>query len=476
MIQCPVCQVSNEPNSQFCRECGNRIDRRNEPRPKLKSPLLSGYEEPETYDEEPNVSKLRGVKPAKPKAPGDKPKLRSPLLAGDDEDESWDNAPENRKSGSGIGKNKLRSPLLGDGDGDDDDDDFDSPPAGGMPRIRRKSSPSSASSAPNQSMSTGSAIEQNSTGGQNTGNQGAKGGKPKLRSRLLDTSDYEELDDDWDEDEPKEDTHALRSPLLRARTHQDDKPAQAPTPVKAPTPIPAPVPTTPMSPLSQMNPPASMVPPAQAPMPMHAPQTPPAQQPQAPQVPQAPQSPNSSGIFAQQPSFQPPNLPAPTPEVPNQRPLQMPGQPDENYLPPPIPQREAIPAIPHPLAKQSKLVSNSETDSESGPDDRRTTSRRQSNTDRRSRSGLLGAGASDQDDDDYPSTRRQAGPAIGADQLKMVCLASICAVVFKVVYIGYIFMSFGLSPTSLWIILDQLAFIFVCVGLIMYSSRSMSSR
>ena len=111
MIQCPVCQVSNEPNSQFCRECGNRIDRRNEPRPKLKSPLLSGYEEPETYDEEPNVSKLRGVKPAKPKAPGDKPKLRSPLLAGDDEDESWDNAPENRKSGSGIGKNKLRSPL-----------------------------------------------------------------------------------------------------------------------------------------------------------------------------------------------------------------------------------------------------------------------------------------------------------------------------------------------------------------------------
>ncbi len=465
MIQCPVCQVSNEPNSQFCRECGNRIDRRNEPRPKLKSPLLSGYEEPETYDEEPNVSKLRGVKPAKPKAPGDRPKLRSPLLAGDDEDESWDNSQEeNRKSGSGLGKNKLRSPLLGEGD--DDDDDFDSPPSGGMPRIRRKSS---APSNLNPSMSTGGP-EQGSTGGQNTGNQGAKGGKPKLRSRLLDTSDYEELDDDWDEDEPKEDAHALRSPLLRARSHQDEKPAQAP--VKAPTPIPAPVPTTPMSPLSQMNPPASLVPPAQAPMPMHAPQTPPAQQ------PQAPQSPNSSGIFAQQPSFQPPNLPAPTPEVPNQRPLQMPGQPDENYLPPPIPQREAIPAIPHPLAKQSKSVSNSDSDSdsESGPDDRRQNSRRQKNTDRRSRSGLLGAGAADDEDDDYPSARRAAGPAVGADQLKMVCLASICAVVFKVVYIGYIFMSFGLSPTSLWIILDQLAFIFVCVGLIMYSSQSMSSR
>lgn len=461
MIQCPVCQVSNEPNSQFCRECGNRIDRRNEPRPKLKSPLLSGYEEPETYDEEPNVSKLRGVKPAKPKAPGDKPKLRSPLLAGDEEDESWDNAPEeNRKSGSGTGKNKLRSPLLGEGD--DDDDDFDSPPSGGMPRIRRKPSPSSAL---NPSMDNG---------GQNTGNQGAKGGKPKLRSRLLDTSDYEELDDDWDEDEPKEDAHALRSPLLRARTHQDDKPEKTfpPQPAPVPAPMQAPVPTTPMSPLAQMNPPAAMVPPTQTPMPMHAPQAPQMPPVQQSPTPQVPQSPNSSGVFAQQPSFQPPNLPAPTPEVPNQKPLQMPGQPDENYLPPPIPQREATPAIPHPLSKQAKPL----LDSETGPDDRRQTSRRQTNTDRRSRSGLLSAGASDDEDDDYPSNRRQAGPAIGADQLKMVCLASICAVVFKVVYIGYIFMSFGLSPTSLWIILDQLAFIFVCVGLIMYSSQSMSSR
>ncbi len=475
MIQCPVCQVSNEPNSQFCRECGNRIERRSEPRPKLKSPLLSGYEEPETYDDEPNVSKLRGVKPSKPKAPGEKPKLRSPLLRDDEDDDSYDDEPQEERRSSG--KSKLRSPLLGEGV--DDDDDFDSPPAGsgGMPRVRRKPQASSGQVPLNPSMSPN----------QDTGNQSGKGNKPKLRSRLLDTSDYEEFDDDWDEDDEKEDAQALRSPLLRARTHLDDKPEKTvPPQPKAPAPAPASVPTTPMSPLNpmnqanQVNPPASMVPPAQAPMPMHAPQ--PTPQPQAQMQPPAapplpsphnPNSPTSSGIFAQQPSFQPPNLPAPTPEVPNQKPLQMPGQPDENYLPPPIPQREATPPIPHPLANQSKASAGATS---AGPDDRRTSNRRQSNTDRRSRSGLLGASASDDLDDDYPQSSRSAGPALGAEQLKMVCLASICAVVFKVVYIGYIFMSFGLTPTSLWIILDQLAFIFVCVGLIMYSSKSMSSR
>lgn len=487
MIQCPVCQVSNEPNSQFCRECGNRIERRSEPRPKLKSPLLSGYEEPETYDDEPNVSKLRGVKPSKPaKAPGEKTKLRSPLLRDDvDDDDSWDNSQQEERrslSGNNTGKNKLRSPLLGDGD--DDDDDFDSPPSGGgMPRVRRKS----PSAALNPSMPSPN---------QDTGNQSSKGGKPKLRSRLLDTSDYEEYDDDWDEDEDKEDTHALRSPLLRARKHQDDKPdrtvpsqqmpqaqqmSQAPGP--GPAPAPMPVPTTPMSPLNPMNqpnnPPASMVPPAQASLPMPAPQ-PPHQQPAQPPQPQAslpsphnPASPTSSGIFAQQPSFQPPNLPAPTPEVPNQKPLQMPGQPDENYLPPPIPQRESTPPIPHPLANQSKA---SQSGVQAGPDDRRSSTRRQSNTDRRTRSGLLGAGTQDDMDDDYPQSSRSGGASLNTEQLKMVCLASICGVIFKVVYIGYIFISFGLTPTSLWIILDQLAFIFVCVGLIMFSSQSMSSR
>jgi len=462
MIQCPVCQVSNEPNSQFCRECGNRIERRNEPRPKLKSPLLSGYEEPETYDDEPNVSKLRGVKPAA------KPKLRSPLLQDSEDDDSFDNPPQDdRKSSIGPGKSKLRSPLLGDGD--DDDDDFDSPPSGsgGMPRIRRKASNNSAL---NPSISTN----------QDTGSQGAKGGKPKLRSRLLDTSDYDEVDDDWDEDEPKEDAHALRSPLLRARSHQDDRPEKSQNTVppqqtqKAQAPMPAPVPTTPMT---NLNPPASMVPPAQAPMPMPNPMP---TQP-SPHNPQSPSS-TASGIFAQQPSFQPPNLPAPTPEIPNQKPLQMPGQPDENYLPPPIPQREATPPIPHPLAKSKSGASSSP---EIGPDDRRSSSsRRQSNTDRRSRSGLLGAGidTSDDMDDDYQQggRSRQSGSGsssgINAGQLKMVCLASICGVIFKVVYIGYIFKSFGLSPTSLWIILDQLAFIFLCVGLIMFSSQNMSSR
>ncbi|MDX2107373.1 MAG: hypothetical protein SFY67_13315 [Candidatus Melainabacteria bacterium] len=472
MIQCPVCQVSNEPNSQFCRECGNRIERRSEPRPKLKSPLLSGYEEPETYDDEPNVSKLRGVKPAKPaKSPGEKPRLRSPLLRDDidddDDDESWDNSQQEERrslSGSNTGKNKLRSPLLGEGNDDDDDYDAPSSSGGGMPRVRRKSSPSAAL---NPSMPSPN---------QDTGNQSGKGGKPKLRSRLLDTSDYEEYDDDWDEDEEKEDTHALRSPLLRARKHQDDKPertvppqqmSQAQQMAHAQPPAPAPVPTTPMSPLNPMNqpmnqpanPPASMVPPAQATMPMPSPHN--------------PTSPTSSGIFAQQPSFQPPNLPAPTPEVPNQKPLQMPGQPDENYLPPPIPQRETTPPLPHPLANQSKV---SQSGAQAGPDDRRSSTRRQSNTDRRSRSGLLGAGAQDDMDDDYPQSSRSGGSSLNTEQLKMVCLASICGAVFKVVYIGYIFMSFGLTPTSLWIILDQLAFIFVCVGLIMFSSQSMSSR
>lgn len=463
MIQCPVCQVSNEPNSQFCRECGNRIERRSEPRPKLKSPLLSGYEEPETYDDEPNVSKLRGVKPSKQaKAPGEKTKLRSPLLRDDDDDDSWDGGQQEERrtlSGSNTGKNKLRSPLLGEGD--DDDDDFDAPSSSGsgMPRVRRKPLPSSAL---NPSMPSPN---------QDTGNQSGKGGKPKLRSRLLDTSDYEEFDDDWDEDEDKEDSHALRSPLLRARKHQDDKPEKTVPQQQiqqAQSPAPAPVPTTPMSPLNPMNqanPPASMVPPGQAPMPMHAPTAMPS--------PHNPGSPTSSGIFAQQPSFQPPNLPAPTPEIPNQKPLQMPGQPDENYLPPPAPQREATPPIPHPLANQAKSSSSSAL---AGPDDRRSSNRRQSNTDRRSRSGLLGAGAQDDMDDDYPQSSRSGGASLGGEQLKMVCLASVCGVIFKVVYIGYIFMSFGLTPTSLWIILDQLAFIFVCVGLIMFSSQSMSSR
>ncbi len=164
MMQCPVCQVSNENNAQFCRECGNRIERRSEPRPKLKSPLLSGYEEPETYEDEPNVSKLRGVKPIKPKAPGEKTKLRSPLLASDDEDDSWNDEPQEERRPL-SGKNKLRSPLFGEGD---DDDDFDAPSSSGMPRIRRN----------RPAASINPASEQSSTGGQNTGNQGAKGAKP----------------------------------------------------------------------------------------------------------------------------------------------------------------------------------------------------------------------------------------------------------------------------------------------------------
>ncbi len=449
MIQCPVCQVSNEDNSQFCRECGNRIERRTEPRPKLKSPLLSGYEEPETYEDEPNVSKLRGVKPSKPKAPGEKTKLRSPLLQDDiDDDDSWSEPQPDRRSQGQSGKSKLRSPLLGDGD--DDDDDYGSAPSGGMPRVRRRPASSSVNPA---------ADSQSSAGGQSTGNQGAKGGKPKLRSRLLDTSGYDEYDDDWDEDENFEDATALRSPLLRARTHPDDKPekpqpqAQAPQPVQQPVPQPQPTP---------------------APAPPPPPQPAPSPRPQLASLAQTPPQPaaeQSEAMFSPQPTFQPPNLPAPTPEVPNQKPLQTPGQPAESYLPPPQPQRESTPPLPHPAA-------GSISSSSSGPQDRRSANRRQPG-DRRLKSGLLGGGAMDDDeDDDYSSARggRQAGPQIGAEQLKMVFMASVCAVIFKVIYLGWTIMTFGIAGNAIWMIFDHLVFIFVCVGLIMYSSQSMSSR
>ncbi|MBY0357712.1 MAG: hypothetical protein K2W82_06900 [Candidatus Obscuribacterales bacterium] len=91
MIQCPICQILNEDQSRFCKECGAR--------------MTGGQTVPE----------VAGNNPAPGPAKTAPKKLRSPLLAAEEFDEEpYEEVPPPNRAGSKP--QHLHSPLLGSGD------------------------------------------------------------------------------------------------------------------------------------------------------------------------------------------------------------------------------------------------------------------------------------------------------------------------------------------------------------------------
>lgn len=113
MIQCQICQVANEDEAQFCRECGGRLTPAKPPSPvNVPAPQMPAPQIPAPAASNTASSAAR-------------PKLRSPLFGGGDDegtapdlDDDDDDMPSLNK-GKGKG---LRSPLLGGADGDDEDE------------------------------------------------------------------------------------------------------------------------------------------------------------------------------------------------------------------------------------------------------------------------------------------------------------------------------------------------------------------
>ncbi|MBS2005833.1 MAG: hypothetical protein JST01_02255 [Cyanobacteria bacterium SZAS TMP-1] len=265
VIQCQICQVTNEEAAPFCRECGGRLQ-------SAAPPMPAQAAEPEAAPQ-----------PEPPK----RPRLHSPILGGGgdiDEDDSPAPSFKRVKSGqggspmsqsqSGTGGQKrggLRSPLLG-GDVDDMDEEDMAPRgkggfgafAGGKPK--KTEFPHRHSDGDLEAHDAGA-----STGGQKT--TGARGG---LRSPLLggggDDEDYDDQpsagraprpakpgrlrspilggggDDYYDEEvfdevvEEIDDPTVLRSPLLAVRTpkaHAAPPQGQQKPQPQAPAPQPA---------------------------------------------------------------------------------------------------------------------------------------------------------------------------------------------------------------------------------------------
>jgi len=263
VIQCPICQVDNDDQAQFCLECGGRLSPKvtaqqpmpqlapdttkpepPKPRRKLHSPILggpesdfddSGYDDFDRQDDSQDfeASRPRGKKssPSQSKKGG----LRSPLLSAGDDDYDADLDDDNDYNDFNGHPNKgkkggLRSPLLGGGGG------------GGGGKTEFPHRHQNHGNRPQMEGADHDFEEQM----QEPTLKSKAGGASKshhLRSPLLSGDDYEEEfeDDYYDEDDAAPaDPNALRSPLLAARSPRHEKPQAT-----APTPRPAAMPQSP---------------------------------------------------------------------------------------------------------------------------------------------------------------------------------------------------------------------------------------
>lgn|GEM_PF-731515 len=211
MIQCQICQVTNDEAAQFCRECGGRLQ--SAPPPAQPSSLA-----------EPDSAQGAGAAPAEP-APK-RPRLHSPILGGggadfeDDEPQSpsfkrvksgqGGNVPSQSQAGTGgQRRGGLRSPLLG-GDVDDMDEEDVVPRGKGFGGGKNKKTEFPHRHHDDDGHDAGQMAAQSGTGGQKS--TGARG----LRSPLLGGG----ADDDYDEPAPRGGGQRptkpgrLRSPIL----------------------------------------------------------------------------------------------------------------------------------------------------------------------------------------------------------------------------------------------------------------------
>lgn len=230
------------------------------PRGGLRSPLLRGEDDPDLPQR--GKSSIRGLPADDPPAPApgkSKGGLRSPLLGAAEDDFVPQSKPVKPPKGlpPRTGNAHLRSPLLGgvdDYEGDEDDDDL--PPVPGktpFPHVRRPASgkdkeQSDKGQEPTDQTSSGkfpgrSHLRSPLLGGADLDDEPAPapspsrstGGRPRLHSPIMDGPGGQSFDSDYDEPyyEEIDDPNVLRSPLLAARSkHIAPEPAAPPAPSK----------------------------------------------------------------------------------------------------------------------------------------------------------------------------------------------------------------------------------------------------
>ncbi|MBS2004484.1 MAG: hypothetical protein JST44_23450 [Cyanobacteria bacterium SZAS LIN-5] len=233
----------------------------------LRSPLLRGEDDPDLPQR--GKGSLRGLPADDPPAPSpgkSKGGLRSPLLGAAEDDFVPQSKPVKPPKGlpPRTGSAHLRSPLLGgvdDYEGDEEDDDL--PPVPGktpFPHVRRPASARDkdpADKAPESTDQTSSGkfpgrshLRSPLLGGADLDDEPAPapspsrpaGGRPRLHSPIMDGAGGQSFESDYDEPyyEEIDDPNVLRSPLLAARSkHIAPEPAAPPAPSKI-TPGPAP--------------------------------------------------------------------------------------------------------------------------------------------------------------------------------------------------------------------------------------------
>ncbi len=420
MIQCQICQVANEDEAQFCRECGGRLT------PAKSAPV--------------NIPAPQAAAPAPqiPAQAANRPKLRSPLFGGGDEgapdDDDLDDSPALNKAKS----KGLRSPLLGGADGDEDLDEpraRDSKPKGGLrspifggggesaknkehkstfphrshefehdeePRPAAKLEAGRHQAKGLRSPLLGGDDFDPEESFEDPGIQGKAGGQVKAHHRLRSpvlggADDYE--DEIFDEVDDVDDPNVLRSPLLAVKTPRP-KPAPAAPAASATNPAPP-------APIQQQSSMAPQQPlPTQQPLPGYQ-----GSYVNGPQAQYPPVAPSSAPSYEPKPAPSPTSsqfsmpaqaTPGPQPYQPTARPAAPAPVAPAPYSPPPAPDYPAAAAPTESERKGmrgSRLLGDSDNNDDDdlavGPRDRRSKSRerRMSRPDRRS-------SALDIDDDD----------------------------------------------------------------------------
>ncbi|MBU6450838.1 MAG: hypothetical protein KGS72_03600 [Cyanobacteria bacterium REEB67] len=284
VIQCQICQVTNEETAQFCRECGGRLQTpapvaghagassgfedaappqvTAEPpkRQRLHSPILGGGT---IGDEDPPPSFQRvksgqsganhGPDPSQSGTGGQRRGgLRSPLLGGDDDDmDEPDIAPRGKAfggfGGGGKGKKTEFPHRHHDADEHQNAEPSQSSQAGGQKNTGARGglrSPLLGGGAGDADYSGG----YDDDAGRGPGKQQGKSGR--LRSPILGGGGGDYYEDEIFDDEVEEidDPTVLRSPLLAVRTpkaHNQPAPvvnnSPMPGPANASIPLPIPV-------------------------------------------------------------------------------------------------------------------------------------------------------------------------------------------------------------------------------------------
>ncbi len=413
----------------------------------LRSPLLRGEDDPD-HPQRGKGSQRSSLLPSsqsddEPPAPASnkgKGGLRSPLLGAADDD--FVPQPKPVKPPKGLpprtGNAHLRSPLLGgvdDYEGDEGDDDL--PPVPGktaFPHVRRPTSardkdpvehaPESSDQTSSGKFSGKSHLRSPLLGGADDDEPVApssrSGSRPRLHSPIMDGrggGGSQNFDADYDEPyyEEIDDPNVLRSPLLAARSKHVAPPEQAAKITPAPQPAPQ--------------------------------SSPPAVQPPAASFPATNSFAEPSATQATQPEFRDRGFPNPQPpgDMWRDRGFSEARTPEPKIAPTPVTSTSPPEVAPSNLKESSPA-----------PALRRS-----------SRSGLLGGGADDIDEQPINSYRNapptQGKPAIG------LIIPCVLAAIAKLWYMGIMGAALTQSPPFL---ADQLMQLVVIIALIIFAMTS----